>query len=642
MKLNTALILITGILLTLMPGCQQVDSKMPEDAKPEGTVKGQEAAPVRRQDIDEKYRWDLGVVFADEAAWEAAYTQVGKSLEAFRALQGTPGKSPAALFHALDLRDRLSAELGRVIYWAGLTYHLDMKNAKAAGRFDRARSLGTKANEATSWFIPEVLALAKDKVQKWLEEEKKLAVYRHALDDIFRVQDHVLSPREEELLAMAGEVTSAPGTIFGRFQNTDLDFPVIRDSDGKEVQLSSAKYYKFIYSKDRRLRRDAFLGLHKTYMKKRNTISAMLSAQVKQHIFYARARRFKSALESALNGPGIPTTVVENLIKTVHAHLPKLHRYTELRKKVMQLDAVHRYDLRVAMVEGPEEKVPYEAATRTVLAALKPLGKDYCATLQKAFDTRWIDVYETPNKRSGAYSWGSYLAPHPYILLNYGGTRNDRSTLAHEVGHSLHSWYTFKCQPHVYSSYATFCAEVASTVNEVLLSHHLMKHARTDLEKMLIIQEEMENIRTTVLRQTLFADFEKTIHEMVEAGKPLTGDVLCEVYGGLLQKYYGPHITIDDCARAEGMRIPHFYRNFYVYTYATSYCASNNIGRRIIRNEPGAVQAFIRFLSAGSSKYPLEVLKLAGVDMTTPAPIEDTLKRFGELMDQFEALHARL
>ena len=314
---------------------------------------------------------------------------------------------------------------------------------------------------------------------------------------------------------------------------------------------------------------------------------------------------------------------------------------SSLKKKVLGLDEIHRYDLRVAMVEGPEEEIPYDAAIRTVLTALKPMGQEYGSVLAKAFDSRWVDVYETPNKRSGAFSSGSYLSPHPFVLLNFHGTRNDRSTIAHEMGHAMHSWYSHKTQPYTYAGYAIFCAEVASTANEVLLSQYLLKHAKTDLEKMLLIQEQMENIRTTVIRQTMFADFEKTIHEMAEAGKPLTGDVLCDVYGNIVQKYYGPEMVIDECAKAEGMRIPHFYRNFYVYTYATSYCAAVNIGRRIMNGEPGAVEGLKKFLSAGSSKYPLDVLKLAGVDMTTPRPIEDTMKLFGELMDQFEALQAK-
>lgn len=599
------------------------------------------AGPPKWADIDEKYRWNLTDLFADEAAWEAAFKDVEMKIKILAAMKGKLGQSADALLTALQHRDRTFAELGRVYQYAGLAYYLDMKNNEAVGRFERAESLSTRASEAVSWFVPEVLALPREKVASWMDEDDKLAVYRHEFDDIYRQREHILSPREEELLAMAGDVTGAFNTIFGRLQNTDLDFPTVKDADGKEFKLSSAKYYQYIYSPDRRLRKDVFFGLHNVYLDKRNTISAILSGQVKQHMFYAKARGFKSSLESALNGPGIPVEVVENLIATVNKHLPKLHRYTALRKKVMGIDEVHRYDLRVPMLSAPDESIPYDEATETILAALEPLGDGYVSTARRAFNSQWLDVYETENKHSGAFSWGTPLAPHPFMLLNYHGTRNDRSTTAHELGHTMHSWHTIKNQPLVYAGYASFCAEVASTVNEVLLSHYLLGHAKDDMEKMLILLEDIENIRTTVFRQTMFAEFEKTIHEQAEAGQALTGDSLCETYGAIVKKYYGPDIVMDECAKAEGLRIPHLYRNFYVYTYATSHCAATNIGRRIIDEEPGAVEGHIKFLSAGSSKYPLDVLKLAGVDMTTPKPIEDTMELFAQLMDEFEALHAK-
>jgi len=596
---------------------------------------------LRRADIDAKYRWNLTDLYADDAAWEADFKKMEGNIKELASRKGTLGKSPESLLKTLQYRDQTFGVFGKIAQYAGLSYHLDMSVGENAGRFDRVQSLGTKASEAMSWFTPEVLSIPQEKIFGWMDKNAELAVYRHEFDDIYRVREHVLSEQEEKLLAMAGDVTGAFSTIFNRFQNVDLDFPVLKDDKGKEFQLSSAKYYQYIYSTDRRLRKDVFLGLHNVYLDKRNTISAILSGQVKQHMFYAKARRFDSCLERALNGPGIPVEVVENLIATINKHLPKVHRYVALRKKVMGLDAVHRYDLRLPMLSAPEEDIPYDKAVKTILDALAPLGDKYGETARMAFDSRWLDVYETPNKRSGAYSWGTPLAPHPFMLLNYTGTRNDRSTVAHELGHTMHSWYSIKNQPLTYAGYATFCAEVASTVNEVLLSEYLMNHAKNDMDKMLIVQEQMEGIRTTVIRQTMFAEFEKTIHEQAEAGQPLTGDSLCETYGKIVQKYYGPDLVLDECAKAEGMRIPHFYRNFYVYTYATSHCAATNIGRRIIRGESGAVEGHRKFISAGSSKYPLDVLKLAGVDMTTPKPIEDTMVLFAELLDKFEALYAK-
>lgn len=599
------------------------------------------AASPGRESIDEKHKWNLADLFADDPAWEAGFKKVEGMIGKLAEMKGTLGKSPESLLTCLQHRDRTFAELGKLALYAGTSYHLNMKVSETAGRFDRAQSLGTQAGEASSWLVPEILELPKKDVQAWMASNRDLAIYRHEFDDLYRQREHVLSAREEELLAMAGDVTGSFSTIFGRLQNTDLDFPMVKDEKGEEFRLSSSKYYQYIYSPDRRVRKDVFLGLHNTYMDKRNTISAILSGQVKQHMFYAKARGFGSSLEAALNGPGIPVEVVENLIATINKHLPKLHRYVALRKKVMGIDDVHRYDLRVPMLDTPEEHIPYDVACRTILESLAPMGDDYVGTVRQAFASRWIDVYETENKRSGAYSWGNYLAPHPFLLLNFHGTRNDRSTVAHEMGHAMHSWYSTQTQPMAYAGYATFCAEVASTVNEVLLAHYLMGRAKSDAEKLLLIQEQMEGIRTTVFRQTMFAEFEKTIHDQAESGQALTGDSLCETYGEIVAKYYGPELVMDECAKAEGMRIPHFYRNFYVYNYATSHCAATNIGRRIIKADPGAVEGHLEFLSAGSSRYPLDVLKLAGVDMTTPKPIEDTMELFGELLDQFEALHAK-
>ncbi len=603
---------------------------------PDGAVG---AAPARSE-IPERYRWNLGEIFADDAAFEAAFQKTEGLINKFAALKGTMGRSAETLLAVLEMRDQLSAELDRVVLYSGLSYHQDMSVNPAQGRWDRSQSLGTKAAEAMSWFVPELLTMAPESVHGWMEKNDMLAVYRHFVDDVQRQRDHYLSPREEELLAMAGEIASAPENIYGRFTNTNMDFPTIEDETGAKVKLSAAKYSTFIYSKDRRVRRDAFLGIHQSYMDMANTLSAMLSAHVKQHIFYAKARGFRTAREAALDGPNIPVAVYDNLVATVNKHVDKLHRYVELRRKLMGLDEIHQYDLYVPMVAVEEEKIEYDDAVSTILKALAPLGSDYTGTLRRSFESRWIDVYETANKRSGAYCWGAYLT-HPYLLLNYNRTMNDRSTVAHEMGHAMHSWYTVKSQPFVYGDYATFCAEVASTVNEVVLANYLLAHANDDTERLLILQQQLEGIRTTVFRQTMFAEYEQRIHELAEAGSPLTGEVLCKEYAELVAKYYGPGTTADACGAAEGLRIPHFYRNFYVYAYATSHCSATNIGRRIIAGEPGAVDGLMKFLAAGSSKYPLDVLKLAGVDMTTPKPIEDTMQLFAELLDRFEELYAK-
>lgn len=594
----------------------------------------------KRADVPEKCRWDLAEIFKGDADFEAAFKKTEGLIESFKKFKGTLGKSGDSLLAGLKARDELASELDRVTLYAGLSYHEDMSVSATQGRWDRAQSLGTRASEGLSWLVPEILQIAPETVHDWMARSDALAVYRHYIEDIHRQRAHYLSAREEELLAMAGDVASAPESVYGLLTNTNLDFPKIKDESGKEIQLSSARYYNLIFSKDRRVRRDAFIGMHETYKAKANTLAALLSGHVKQHMFFAKARGFASAREAALNGPNIPVSVYDNLVQTVGRHVDKLHRYVRLRKKLMGLEDVHQYDLYVPMVEAQTPYIGYDDAVGTILKGLAPLGSDYTGTLKRAFESRWIDVYETPNKRSGAYCWGAYLT-HPYLLLNYTGTMNDRSTVAHEMGHAMHSWYTVKNQPLVYGDYATFCAEVASTVNEVLLAHYLLNNAADDTQRLLILQQQIEGIRTTVFRQTMFAEYEMLFHSLAESGTPLTGELLMSKYAELVAKYYGADCAVDECGAAEGLRIPHFYRNFYVYTYATSHCAATNIGRRIIDNEKGAVEGLMSFLSAGSSKYPLDILKLAGVDMTNPKPIEDTMAQFDSLLTEFESLYEK-
>ncbi|MBK8271413.1 MAG: oligoendopeptidase F [Planctomycetes bacterium] len=599
---------------------------------------GKPAAAPTRDQIAEKDKWNLADIFANDAAFEEAFKKAEAMIPEMKALQGTLGKSGDALLAGLQARDRLGLELDRLAVFAGLSFHQDMAVSTAQARDSRVHSLGTKAGEAASWFVPELLTIPWESIEDWMAKNKELAAYRHALEDIQREKAHYLSPREEELLAMAGEITSAPNNIYSLFTNTDMDFPVIKDENDRDVKLSAAAYSKLIYSRDRRVRRDAFMGIHDSYSKIRGTLGAMLTSHIKQHIFTAKARHYGTAMEAALGSPNIPTSVYENLVETVGKNTWRLHEYVAMRKKMMKLDEIHGYDLYVQLVDVEESKIKYEDAIQTILTALAPLGTDYTGTLKKAFDDRWIDVYETKGKRSGAYCWGSYLT-HPYLLLNYGQTMNDRSTIAHEMGHAMHSWYTVKNQPPIYGDYATFCAEVASTVNEVVLAHYLLENAKNDTERLLILQQQIEGIRTTVFRQTMFAEFEMKIHALAEGGEPLTGDRFCEIYGELVRKYYGPELVIEPSASAECLRIPHFYRNFYVYTYATSHCAATNIGRRITDNEPGAVEGLMKFLASGSSRYPIETLQLAGVDMSSPKPVTDTMEQFSELLREFEALY---
>jgi oligoendopeptidase F len=590
-----------------------------------------------RAQIAPAYRWDLTHIFIDEAAFEAAFTDVARRIEEAASLRGRLGRSADSMLAVLKHRDELHVRLEQVLLYAGLSHHEDMSLCGPQGRWDRVQSLATRAAEALSWLAPELLSMDAATWRGWMGSNAELAVYRHDLEDTERQRPHVLPQGEEALLAMAGEIARAPEAIFSRFTNTNLDLPMISDESGVAARLTPGLYSALLYSRDRRVRRDAFLGMHEAYRGKRNTLSVTLAAQVRQHWFFARARRFESCLACALDRPNIPAAVYHNLIKAVRRHVPQLHRYLAIRRKLLGLEALHVYDLYVPLVDAPRQDIGYDAAVETVLEACGPLGKEYVGAVRQGTSSRWVDVYETPNKRSGAYSWGSYLT-HPYLMLNYQGTERDRSTVAHELGHAMHSLYTTRAQPPVYGDYATFCAEVASTVNEVLLAAHLLERAASREERLFILCQQAEAVRTTVFRQTLFAEFELRIHAEIEAGRPLTGDRLDQLYVELVRSYYGPELVLDDCAGAECLRIPHFYRNFYVYTYATSHCAAIDVGRRILSNSPGAREGFLAFLSAGSSRYPLDVLRLAGVDLATAAPIDSALNFFAGLLDEIERL----
>ncbi|MCK6482654.1 MAG: oligoendopeptidase F [Phycisphaerae bacterium] len=591
---------------------------------------------LTRDEIAEQHRWNLADLYADEAAWTADFEAAGKLLTEFKTHKDKID-SAARLATVLKQRDRLSLKLERVYAWAMLKHHEDTNEKNAQASYARASDLTHRYAEDTSWLIPNLLALPAETVTSWIDKTPELNVYRHWWDDIRRQRTHFRNTAEEELLALAAGMADGPSDAFSLFTNADLKFGTVKDEQGDEVELSPGRYNAAIYSADRRYRRDAFVGLHETYGKYANTLAALLSTQVKRDIFYAKSRNYGSALEASLGPNAIPVEVYEQLVAAINRHAPLLHRYAELRQRVLKLDELHAYDLYVPLVPEYAEKVPYEAGVGTILESLSILGEEYTTPMRRAFESRWVDVYETRNKRSGAYCMGCYSA-HPYLLLNYAGTANDRSTVAHEMGHAMHSWFTQKTQPVIYGDYTIFCAEVASTVNEALLNDYLLKRATKDEERLQLINSSLEGIRTTVFRQTLFAEFEKTIHEMAERGEPLTPDALFRVYRGLYQKYYGPALVLDECLDAECLRIPHFYRNFYVYQYATSYCAATNIASRVLAGEDGAVEGLMKFLKAGSSDYSLNVLKLAGVDMSSPKPFEDTMKLFERRLDELERL----
>jgi oligoendopeptidase F len=591
-----------------------------------------------RSEIEKKYLWATENIFAKVEEWEKEFAAVEKKVEELAKYKGTLSQGPDQLFKILKERDDTEARLDRVYVYASLLSDQDTRAGEYQGFESRARSLAVKYGQLTSWLEPELTAMPFEKLDSWMREKSELALYRQAFDDVFRQKKYILSPREEELLAMTGELTSTPYNAYSLMANADIKFPTITDENGKTRELDDSAFYLFLRSPDRRVRKNAYEAIVGTYAKNRNTAAALLNGVVQSHILNVKARGYDSCLAASLHAGNIPVEVYNTLVKTVDDNLPLLHRYLDLKKRAFKIeDGGHDYDLYAPFISESKLEYTYEQSVDAIMTALKPLGEDYLTPMKKGFDSRWVDVFPSKGKRSGAYSSGTFLT-QPYILMNFHGSYEDTSTLAHEMGHSMHSYFSRGTQPYVYSDYSIFCAEVASTCNEILLQDYVLKQTTDPKRKLYLLSEFLEGIRGTVFRQTMFSEFEQRIHEMAEAGQPLTADVLGAEYQKIMKKYYGAAYTHDALVSDYWIRIPHFYYNFYVYKYATSYCAASNIANRIMRNEPGVRDGYMSFLKGGSSKYPIDMLKMAGVDMMSPAPVEDAMKLFKSLLDQTEAL----
>lgn len=590
-----------------------------------------------RSEAPIEHTWDLGLVYADIAAWEGDVARIEGLLPDLAALQGTLHTGAGQLLRALTLRDAIGELLHQLYTYASQLNDSDSTNPTGQALDDRAGSLVARISAALAFIEPELLAIPQDTIAAWLDAEPQLAIYRHELDELARQRDHVRSAEVEELLAQFSDVSRAPREIYGMLTNADLTFPPIEDEQGNSVQISHARYGRLLESQDRRVRRDAFKSYYSGYKGILNTLGTTLGAELRSHALNARMRGYSSALAAALEPNDIPLDVYHNLIATINANLPKLHRYHELRRRIMGLDELRIYDTYVPLVPQADVAVPYAEAKQITLTAFQPLGHEYAEAVSRSFTSRWIDVYENVGKRSGAYSGGAYSTP-PFILLNYQDRMRDMFTLAHELGHSMHSYFTRSRQPFVYGRYTIFVAEVASTLNEALLTDYLLK-TRDDpqLRKQLIVQQ-IDDIRATIFRQTMFAEFEHDIHQRTEAGEPLTSDALSKIYYQLVQRYQGPPVTLDDEIAFEWSRIPHFYYNYYVYQYATGLAAALALSRQIIDEGQPAVERYLRFLSSGSSRSSIDMLRDTGVDMTTPAPIQAAMDAFGRLVDELEAL----
>lgn len=590
--------------------------------------------PKRSESAPES-RWKLEDLFADQAAWDSEYSEAKKLIKKVADYQGKLS-DPAQLKACFELEDELSLNVERLYVYANMKHHEDTAEPVYQALSDKSKKLSVETGEALSFVTPEVLSLSDSDLDAMIANES-LAVFRHTLEEMRRQKAHVLSKNEEALMAQVGNVSSAPGTIFGMLNNADLKFPKVKNEDGEEVELSHGRYIQFLESKNRDVRREAFLAMYDTYGKLKNTLASTLGANVTKNIFYAKARKYDSALGMSLYGDNIPQSVYTNLIDMIHKHLPLMHRYMELRKRLLGVDELHMYDLFAPLVEEFKMDITYEEAKKTIAESLKPLGDDYLAVLQEGFEGGWIDVYENEGKRSGAYSWGAY-GTHPYVLLNHKDNLNSMFTLTHEMGHALHSYYSDNNQNYRDAQYTIFLAEVASTLNEALLMDYLLKKSTDPKEKMYLLTYYADQFRTTVFRQTMFAEFEKIVHERVEQGESLTPQELSKIYYDLNVQYYGPGMVVDKDIEMEWARIPHFYNSFYVYKYATGFSAATSFSKQILEEGAPAVDRYLGFLKSGGSDFSINILKKAGVDMSSPEPIEQAMSVFEELIGQMEQL----
>ena len=590
-----------------------------------------------RTEIPTEFTWNLQTIFASDDDWERTFKSLQQHLPELEALRGTLAQSGDALLTVLQKRDEIYKQLEHLYVYASMHKDEDTTNSTYQGMADRAMQLYIQISTVASYIEPEILAIPEATLAQFFKETPDLELYRQQLDDLSRKRSHVRSAEIESILAAAGEMAEAPGSIFTMIDNADLKLPVIKDETGEEVDLTKGNYLVFVRSTDRRVRKDAFESLHGTFLKQRNTIASTLASQVRSDIFFARQRNYASCLELALARYNIPVSVYGMLVDTVSEHIPLLDRYLKLRKRVLQLDEMHMYDLYVPIVEETKEEISYQQARDMVITALAPLGENYTDTLRQGFAQRWIDVYETPGKRGGAYSGGAY-GTQPFILLNYQNNRDSMYTLAHELGHSMHSFYTRNYQPYQYGDYTIFVAEVASTLNEGLLTEYLLKNTTDRALRLAILNHSLEGFRGTLFRQTMFAEFEQQIHNRAEQGESLTADMLSALYHTLNEKYYGGETVIDELVNIEWARIPHFYSSFYVYQYATGISAACALVQQILHEGKPAVDRYLRFLQSGSSDYSIDLLKKAGVDMTSPEPVRQAFQLFESHLAQMEEL----
>lgn len=591
-----------------------------------------------RSEIAEKDRWAIEDLYPSDEAWMEDLEKLKADTAELAAYAGKLGQDAKTLLAYAQKLEAAGVRLSNIYNYSSRRNDEDTRVSKYQEMNGMAMSAYVAFTSATSFETPEIMAIPEAEMERFYAEEPGLERYRHYIFNIRRHSAHVLSPNEEKLLAMAGEMMQAPDDIYSKFADADLTFPDAVDKDGNKHPLSQGTYISYMESDDRALRKSAFENTYHTWAANKNTVASILNAQVKSLQFYADAKKYASPLEASLDNTNVPVSVYHNLIEAVHQNFDKMHRYTRLRKKLLGVDELHFYDLYTPLVPGADVKIPFEQAKQTVYESLAPMGEDYRRILKEGFDKRWIDVYQNVGKRSGAYSAGARV--HPFVLLNYTGTLDSQFTLAHEMGHALHSWHSNKYQNPIDSSYVIFVAEVASTCNEALLMEHLLAKTTDKKERAYLINHFLEQFRTTLYRQTMFAEFELLLGQLNQQGVALTAERMCEEYKKLNHLYFGDDIVLDDEIAYEWERIPHFFYNYYVFQYATGYSAAIALSRRILHEGESAVKDYVGFLSGGCSKDPIDLLKGAGVDMSTPEPVNQALALFGELIDEMEELMA--
>ncbi len=587
-----------------------------------------------RSTIEEKYKWKIDKMYSSKDEIEKDISKVKNLIQEVKEYKGKLSESKENLYKVLNISENASRIVQNLYVYTHMKQHEDTRINDNQGRATKAEMLSTDLGVATSYIVPEILAIEENKLNEYLKDEK-LSFYTKYIKDILRDKPHTLSEREEEILAATSELSTVPENVYDMLAYADMEFPEIEDEEGNKVKLSHSNYSLFIKSKNSRVRKDAFEGEFSTYEKYKNTFASTLYGGIKSEIFYAKTRKYNSAIEASLFSDDVSLDVYNNLISAIDESLPILNKYVELKKKFLGLNEIHMYDLYVPLTDKFDMDIPYDKAQNIILDALKPLGEEYLKVVKSAFDEGWIDVYDNEGKKGGAYSWGSYDS-HPYILMSYKNDLNSLFTLIHELGHSVHSHYSRTSQPFLYSDYKIFVAEVASTLNELLLINYLLENSKSKDETIYLLNYYLEQFRTTVHRQTMFAEFEKIVHAKVENGEPLTADEFTDIYYKLNEKYYGKSAIVDKQIGIEWARIPHFYSNFYVYKYATGFSAASALSQQILSEGSTAVDRYINFLKSGGSEYPLEQLKSAGVDMAKKESIEEALNVFGSLVNRLE------